>query len=375
MYGFPMKGEGLVSRTNKSAQDKFNQPVHARDGYVVADCINPCHRRVLEFLVSILNPDRPTQITVTLANTIFGALEGDRKVSWGSVVKDVVNRMAAGVGKSKPSGISPFFFHLYHSLDLLRSYEETKYKTVEVMLEYNISPEPKVEKGGEKARESSPRPERGKGPTGVVEKKDPVWHSDRSYDPFTKVIEDLKALKVSVSGEREITRKLCELLGKSKSADLPEGVLALIRGQDRKKSEERIEELSFQVRTLQAKLKKVEEGGERKLSPDEAAALARIRESIGNLGDVVNKAKLFDAGVLKEGAQIGTKIVSVLVDYGAKMKATLLEMPVVMKEEQPEPEKKKEASRITEATPSKMAPSHSSSISILKKDKGVMKTP
>ena len=72
---------GQVSRTDKFAQGKFCVPINPKDGDVVAGCEDPRERRILELVVLILHLEKPTQITMTLSNTIFGAFSGIRKVS------------------------------------------------------------------------------------------------------------------------------------------------------------------------------------------------------------------------------------------------------------------------------------------------------
>lgn len=124
----------------------------------MVDCENVRERRVLEFLVLILNPDRPTRVTVTLAHTIFGALSGDRKVNWGIVFKELIARMVAVVGKSKPSGLSPYLFHLYESNELLLDKERIEYKAAEVMLKYDIG-QVQPEEGDKDEGESEPEGE------------------------------------------------------------------------------------------------------------------------------------------------------------------------------------------------------------------------
>ena len=61
-------------------EGKFSTPINPKDGHAVADCIDPRKRIVLEFIVPILYPEKPTLITMTLANTVFGALSGIRKL-------------------------------------------------------------------------------------------------------------------------------------------------------------------------------------------------------------------------------------------------------------------------------------------------------
>lgn len=129
VYNFPRGGEGMAPRTyKKAAPDKFHNPPLSKDGYVVGDCKNERHKRLLQFLMPILYPERPNRVLVTTANTIFGALSGDRKVFWGVVLKEMVAKMVATLGNTIGTPIGPFFFHLYDYLGTLRSGERTMYK-------------------------------------------------------------------------------------------------------------------------------------------------------------------------------------------------------------------------------------------------------
>ena len=66
-------------------------------------------------------------MTRTLGNTIFGALIGDRPVDWAKIFMDLVNSLVGGDGKSKPTPICPFLYHLYESQGLLMEEEEIDY--------------------------------------------------------------------------------------------------------------------------------------------------------------------------------------------------------------------------------------------------------
>ena len=118
----------------------FSGRVNPKDGYAVVDCKDPRAKRVLEFLVPLLYPEKPTRVTITVGNTIFGALSGERPVDWGIVVKDLVQRLLSGMGKSKATPIYPYIFHLYHSHKLLLPAEK-EYRTKETLLKYNVESE------------------------------------------------------------------------------------------------------------------------------------------------------------------------------------------------------------------------------------------
>ena len=109
----------MASRTNRFIDGKFSARVNPKDGYVVSECKETRARRVLEFMVPLVYLKKPTRVTITVGNTIFEALSGERPVDWGQVVKDVVQRLFSRMGKSKASPIFPYVFHMYHAHEVL----------------------------------------------------------------------------------------------------------------------------------------------------------------------------------------------------------------------------------------------------------------
>ena len=99
---------------DKFAESKFSTQINPKNRHAIVDCIDLKERRVLEFVIPILNPEKPTRIIVTVAKTIFGALSGVMKVSWTLVMQELVGKLISGLEKEKPSSISPYLFHLYH---------------------------------------------------------------------------------------------------------------------------------------------------------------------------------------------------------------------------------------------------------------------
>ena len=86
-----------------------------KDGFPVRKYRYAWECRVLEFVVPIVHPDKPTRVTRILRDTIFGALEEDRSVDWAKIFMDLVNRLVGGAGKTKLTSICPFLYHLYES--------------------------------------------------------------------------------------------------------------------------------------------------------------------------------------------------------------------------------------------------------------------
>ena len=153
VYGFAKEGKGMTSRTDRFIDGRFSSRVNPKDGYVVVDCKEPRARRVLEFLVPLLYPEKPTRVTIMVGNTIFGALSGERPVDWGIVVKDLVQRLLSEMGRSKATRICPYVFHLYHSHEFLLLAKKKEYRIKEALLKH------KVESEGEEDPEDSEDPE------------------------------------------------------------------------------------------------------------------------------------------------------------------------------------------------------------------------
>ena len=113
VYGFKMGiEEGWAGRKDGLFAENFTSEVDPKEGLHPGKCRNPIERRMLEFMMPILNPEKPKRITLTVANTLFGALSGVRPVNWGLIIHDIVERGLPLIGR-KPSYLSPFIMHLY----------------------------------------------------------------------------------------------------------------------------------------------------------------------------------------------------------------------------------------------------------------------
>ena len=114
----------MANRTDQEVEGKFLHNVDAKDGFLVRECRDARERRLLEVLVPIMHPDKPTRGTRTLGNTIFGAISGTRSVDWGKIFVELLNRLVGGADKSKPTPICSFLYHMYESRGLLMEDEE-----------------------------------------------------------------------------------------------------------------------------------------------------------------------------------------------------------------------------------------------------------
>ena len=85
VYGFQKQGFGMALRTDQFSNGQFWNLASLKDGFAVTDYEDIQAGQVLEFLISILYPKKPTFVIVMLGNTIFGAL-----------FRDMTNRLGYG---------------------------------------------------------------------------------------------------------------------------------------------------------------------------------------------------------------------------------------------------------------------------------------
>ena len=87
-YDFPDTDEDLEPGSKGDTdwvKERFSF-LSDHDGFKVADCLNPREQRLLEYVVPILNPEKPTTLTVTLARGILSALHRRKQINWGYLV-------------------------------------------------------------------------------------------------------------------------------------------------------------------------------------------------------------------------------------------------------------------------------------------------
>src|SRR5665811_559327 len=130
-----------AGRTETWIEGKFQSPINAKDGHAVEDCIDPREKRVLEFVVPILYPEKPGRVTKEIGNTIFGSLCGEYMVSWGQVIHEVVEKPVSMLSKRKPTPVSPYLFHLYDKFECLRKDEIQKMEVAKECLEMGFASE------------------------------------------------------------------------------------------------------------------------------------------------------------------------------------------------------------------------------------------
>ena len=81
-------------------------------------------------------------------------------MDWAKTFVELVNRLVGAAGKTKPTPICPYLFHLYESKGLLTEDEETNYRATEELTQYRITPDRDPESDSEVLRITEPEPPR-----------------------------------------------------------------------------------------------------------------------------------------------------------------------------------------------------------------------
>ena len=130
----------MATRAERFAEGKFANSPHPKDGYPLPECKDSRTRQMLEFVVLILYPQKPTWVTITVGNTIFGAYTKEREVDWTLVMRDTVRRLLTGVGKSKPSPICLYLLHLYITHDVVQVEDKKVYMVGKSFMQHEVDP-------------------------------------------------------------------------------------------------------------------------------------------------------------------------------------------------------------------------------------------
>jgi hypothetical protein len=338
VYSFRKEGRLKARRTDTWINGKFDSSINPKDGYAVCDCENPRERRVLEFVVPILYPEKPGRVTKEIGNTIFGALAGEYKVNWGQLVQEIVGHLVANLEKGKASPISPYLFHLYYRNECLREEEMKEVEVARECLVYGIGPDTLPDEGdaGSESVSSGERPKtsptsrmkftfrsKGKSPIRTPEWKD-MSALDLEDDPFRRLQEELDQVQIRYSKMEVVIRGASKLLGDCKVGNIGKE-LKKLKEKDTESLEAANRKLQQQVDDLQVALA-LKDDEVKNLKALKVVAMEEIRDILGHSGDVLNKAKLFDKYVDKDVKLTLPKVIAILHGFQKKMEAVLGEI-------------------------------------------------
>jgi hypothetical protein len=125
----------MATKRENCTRDKFSSRLDPKYDYSVKDCKDERERKMLAFLVLIFSPEKPYNITLTLATTLLLAYSDKKVVDWGSIIGELVYKLATNTKRSQPSYIGSFLFHLYAHENLLTDEKETQWTSYQFMRE------------------------------------------------------------------------------------------------------------------------------------------------------------------------------------------------------------------------------------------------
>jgi hypothetical protein len=349
VYNFNTGSGGLAGRKDEYVKDCFKELPNPKDGYDIEDCTDPRHRRMLAFLAPIVYLDKPNRITVTLGNTIFGALIGGRKVNWARIITNLVIQLAARVGKSRAFPICPFLYHLYERKELLKPEEERTWKIQEGMMKYSESRSSDEAGSGSGSEDETEDEEEEEKETQVLLNRPPKRSRQEEKTAQGSTLLTPKVEGVPVTSSKDRFEAICQALGELQGEyqmrgellkvvcqivdctpiNLPDRIRKLVvdhsQAEDSKKLRDENAMLNLELDTLISESQAARKQGEAAL-----AAAERIRTFAHQTGEVVAKAELFDEKVGIGSKPSGTRIAMILTDYVEKLERVLVDMKEVV---------------------------------------------
>ena len=136
-------------------QGKFANPPDPKDGNFLSECKDLRAREMLEFFIPIFYLEKPTQVTVTIGNTVFGAYTSEQDVDWTLLMRNTIRRLLTRIGKSKPTLICTYLLHLYIAHEVVQLEEKKVYMVGESFMLYNIKLEEDEPAGSEDSEPKS----------------------------------------------------------------------------------------------------------------------------------------------------------------------------------------------------------------------------
>jgi hypothetical protein len=120
VYRFKQGEEGMATKRDDCTKDKFSSRLDPKYSYFVKDCKDEREKKMLVFLVPIFSPEKPYNIPLTLATTLLLAYSEKNVVDCGSIIGELVHKLATNTKRGQPSYIWSFLSHLYAHGNLLK---------------------------------------------------------------------------------------------------------------------------------------------------------------------------------------------------------------------------------------------------------------
>lgn len=118
-FAIPGEGQGLKHSRSVGSEHLFAGAVDNRVGWAVSKCLDSNFRIILEFLVPIFHPKRPSMVPVHLASTLWASWMGERKVNWGLLLRNAIMSQLRSLQPGRITYLPVYLEQLYWYGDCL----------------------------------------------------------------------------------------------------------------------------------------------------------------------------------------------------------------------------------------------------------------
>ena len=180
--------------------------------------------------------------------------------------REMVGKMITGIGRARPSLISPYLYHPYKANGLLRENEETTYTTAEVFAHHDWTEDSEQEPKDEPEPESNEPvqiPESRRKRRKLTEKVVTPTRKRKSNTPLGPEVQFMEALE-RVKGEfnrvQTILNQACKLAGGVDEDDLCKALERVIQPRNVRELEDQLTKLEDRNSKLRQELKEKDQG-------------------------------------------------------------------------------------------------------------------
>jgi hypothetical protein len=125
-WGLSLGGKNLPARKVNLAEKYFEGRPSGGDGWKLADCRHQELREVLEFLIPLLNPNKPKRVTVQVASAVVDCLLNNTNYSWARIFEERIKNQVLKLQNVRVSFLAAYCLNLYQTEEELLTKKERK---------------------------------------------------------------------------------------------------------------------------------------------------------------------------------------------------------------------------------------------------------
>jgi hypothetical protein len=114
-WGLSLEGKDLLARKVNLAEKYFEGRPSGGDGWKLTDCRHQELREVLEFLISLLNSNKPKRVTVQVASAVVNCLINNKNYSWARIFEERIKNQVLKLQNVRVSFLAAYCLNLYQT--------------------------------------------------------------------------------------------------------------------------------------------------------------------------------------------------------------------------------------------------------------------